>query len=157
MAPQKKMTSSLLTSSVVASGVVGSEEAGETGGSDVPPNLKASGGVAAGAGLGAGKQGSGRELGVVTGVSDATTNSGWAHNGQWLGSPEAGADPWAAGRTGLSERRFRDALSSLPMNLLRSSCCFRSKDAGRGKALGPGSMPSGGVGLPYSYFRVGTR
>lgn len=66
------MTSSLPTSSVVVSGVVGSEGAGEAGGSDVPPNLKASGGVAAGAGLGAGKQGSGRELGVVTGVLEAT-------------------------------------------------------------------------------------
>lgn len=62
MAPQKKMTSSLPTSSVAVGGVVGSEGAGEAGGSDVPPNLKASGGVAAGAGPGAGQQGSGREL-----------------------------------------------------------------------------------------------
>lgn len=98
--PQKKITSSLPASSVLVSGVVGNEGAGEAGGSAVPPNLKASGGVAPGAGLGAGKQGSG-----------------------------AGADAWAAGRPGLSERRFREAFSSLPMNLLRSSCCFRSKDA----------------------------
>lgn len=75
-APQKKMTSSLPTSSVVVGGVVGSEGAGEAGGSVVPPDLKASGAVAAGAGLGAGKQGSGRELRVVTGVLEATANSG---------------------------------------------------------------------------------
>lgn len=99
--PQKKMTSSLPTSSLAVSGVVGSEGPGDAGGRDVLPDLKkASGGVVAGAGLGAGKQGSG-----------------------------AGADPWVAGRMGLRDRRFRDELSSLLMNLLRSSCCFRSKDA----------------------------
>lgn len=38
---------------------------------------------------------------------------------------------------GLSDRRFRDELSSLLINLLRSSCCFRSKDTGRGKVLEP--------------------
>lgn len=75
-APQKKITSSLLTSSVVASGVVGSEGAGEAGGRDVPPNLKASGGVVAGAGLGAG---SGRELGDGY-------RSVRSHHRQWLGS-----------------------------------------------------------------------
>lgn len=75
-APQKKMTSSLPTSSVVVGGVVGSEGAGEAGGSVVPPDLKASGAVAAGAGLGAGKQGSGREVRAVTGVLEATANSG---------------------------------------------------------------------------------
>lgn len=86
---QKKMTSSLPTSSLAVSGVVGSEGAGDAGGRDVPPDLKASEGVAAGAGVGAGKQGSG-----------------------------AGAGPWVAGRMGLSDRRFRDAFSSLPMILL---------------------------------------
>lgn len=60
---QKKMTSSLPTSSLAVSGVVGSEGAGDAGGRDVPPDLKASEGVAAGAGVGAGKQGSRREVG----------------------------------------------------------------------------------------------
>lgn len=65
--PQKKMTSSLPASSLAVSGVVGSEEAGDAGGRGTPPDLKTSGGVAAGAGLGtglgAGKQGSAREMG----------------------------------------------------------------------------------------------
>lgn len=41
------------------------------------------------------------------------------------------------GRTGLSERRFREVFSSLPMSLLRSSGCLRSNEAERGwKILG---------------------
>lgn len=86
--PQKKMTSSLPTSSLAVSGVVGSEGPGDAGGRDVLPDLKkASGGVVAGAGLGAGKQGSGREMGH-TGVRCrhnqwvAPMPSGQAHLGQ---------------------------------------------------------------------------
>lgn len=71
--------------------MVGSEEAGDAGGRVMPPDLKTSGGVAAGAGLGtglgAGKQGSAREMGH-TGVRSchnqwvALMPSGWAHLGQ---------------------------------------------------------------------------
>lgn len=66
--------------------MVGSEGDGDAGGRDVLPDLKkASGDVAAGAGLG--RQGSGREVGH-TGVRShhkqwvAPMSSGWAHLGQ---------------------------------------------------------------------------
>lgn len=71
--------------------MVGSEEAGDAGGRGMPPDLKTSGGVAAGAGLGtglgAGKQGSAIKMGH-TGVSShhnpwvAQMSSGRAHLGQ---------------------------------------------------------------------------
>lgn len=102
--PQKKITSSLPASSVLASGVVGNEGAGEAGGSAVPPNLKASGGVAPGAGLGAGKQGSGRELRGYRNVRShhkwraALTASGRAHLGQvQMRGRQAGRDSVSGG------------------------------------------------------------
>lgn len=66
---------------------------------------------------------------------------------------------------GLRDRRFRDEFSSLLMNLLRSSCCFRSKDAGRGEvpeldaAVWVGSRPPLPVlphGQPSKHLKGGT-
>lgn len=54
--------------------------------------------------------------------------------GRGLSSPAGGTELWPLSRTGLSERRFRAVFSSLPMSLLRSSGCFRSKEAKGGKA-----------------------
>lgn len=51
-----------------------------------------------------------------------------------LGSPEGGTELWLLSWMGLSEQRFREVFSSLPINLLRSSCCFRSNEAERGRA-----------------------
>lgn len=136
------MTSSLLASSLALSGVAGSGEgAGGPGRRAVPPALreKPSEGLSAGGGLGAGKPGSGTERGSRLSscrvVPQLPSGTGLMSAGG--GSPGGGAGLCLLGRMGLSERRFREVLSSFPMNLLSSSCCFRSKDAGRGKALGP--------------------
>lgn len=59
--------------------------------------------------------------------------------GVQAGSPGGGVE---LRRTGLSERRLREAFSSLPMNLLRSSGCFRSNEAGSGR-----KVPAGVLGL----------
>lgn len=58
-----------------------------------------------------------------------------------LGSPGVGRGLWLLSRTGLSERRFREAFSSLPMSLLSSGCCFRSK--GPERKVQPGCLVPG--------------
>lgn len=52
-----------------------------------------------------------------------------------LGSPRGDAELWLPSWTGLSERRVREAFSSLPMSLLRSSCCFKSNEAEGGRRV----------------------
>ena len=140
---QKKMMSSLLASSLALSGVAGSGEgAGGPGRRAVPPALreKPSEGLSAGGGLGAGKPGSGTERGFRLSSRRVVPQprcpgTGLVSGGG--GSPGGGAGLCLPGRIGLSERRFREVLSSFPMSLLSSSCCFRSKDAGREKVFGP--------------------
>lgn len=132
------MTSSLLASSL-SSGVVGSGDG--DGGTDAPPALKEKHSVGAsdGAGLGVRKPGSAERGGCGGQQLLGTGRAACFPRG--LGSPGEGTGLWLL-RTGLSERRLRDALSSLPMSLLRSGCCLRSNEPEEGEGCSVGRSAS---------------